>query len=371
MTSQYHIENRSEILSPSMILFKDILIENIEKIIAIAGDPARLCPHCKTHKTIEVAKLQLERGITKHKCATFAEAEMLAEAGVKNIFLAYNIVGPNINRAIKFLKTYPDVEFSVTADHAKPISELSEAMQKAGLKIHVLLDIDTGQHRTGVPVSSEAKKLYQQISDEEGLIAAGFHVYDGHQGQTKREDRAAAIEIEWKKVIEFRDDLLNSGMKVPRIVAGGTGSFPVYATIEESSLELSPGTCAYHDNGYKKKYPDMVFTPAVVLLTRVVSRPTSNRVTLDLGYKAVASDPPAGERVYIPELPDAIEVLQNEEHLVIETDKAENYSPGDELLVIPTHVCPTSALHKEINVVENDRVTEQWKIFSRDRKITI
>ncbi len=371
MTDLYQIQNRSEILSPSLLLFKEILIENIEKIIKMAGDPARLCPHCKTHKTIEVIKLQLERGITKHKCATFAEAEMLAEAGVKNIFLAYNIVGPNISRAVQFLKTYPDVEFSVTADHEKPIAQLAEAMQKANQKIHVLLDIDTGQHRTGIPISSEAKNLYQQISATEGLISSGFHVYDGHQGHTDREERAVAIDIEWEKVVAFRDDLVNSGMEVPRIVAGGTGSFPVYAAKEESSIELSPGTCVYHDAGYTNKYPDMVFTPAAVLLTRVVSRPTPNRITLDLGYKAVASDPPAGERVTIPEMPDAKEVLQNEEHLVIETEKANQYSPGDELLVVPTHICPTSALHKEIQVVENGKVTEQWKIFSRDRKINI
>ncbi len=371
MNSRYLINNSSEIISPSLILFKEILIENIEKMIQIAGDPARLCPHCKTHKTIEVVKLQLEHGITKHKCATFAEAEMLAEAGIKNIFLAYNIVGPNLNRAVNFLKAYPDVEFCVTADHPTPISQLSEVMQKAGLQIHVMLDIDTGQHRTGIPVSPEAKELYQLISSSEGLLPAGFHVYDGHQGHPTREERTAAIEIEWQKVISFRNDLIESGMDVPRIVAGGTGSFPVYAAKEESFIELSPGTCAYHDSGYGKKYRDLDFTPAAVLITRVVSRPTANRVTLDLGYKAVASDPPAGSRVFIPDIPDAVEVLQNEEHLVIETELANQYSPGDEILIIPTHICPTSALHKEILVVEGGNVSDHWKIYSRDRQITI
>ena len=114
------INDASGIIPPAMLVFRDRLLANIDAMIAIAGDPSRLRPHCKTHKTREVVKLQIERGILKHKCATFAEAEMLAEAGVRDICLAYNLVGPNIDRAVAFSSTYPGIDFAATADHADP-----------------------------------------------------------------------------------------------------------------------------------------------------------------------------------------------------------------------------------------------------------
>ncbi|MDA0284840.1 MAG: hypothetical protein O3B86_15955 [Planctomycetota bacterium] len=107
------------------------------------------------------------------------------------------------------------------------------------------------------------------------------------------------------------------------------------------------------------------------MLTRVISRPTPTRITLDIGYKAVASDPPAGERLIFPDLPEAELVLQNEEHLVLETSRAGEFEPGDELLAIPRHICPTSALHRAAYVVSGGEVVGQWVIASRDRWITI
>jgi D-serine deaminase-like pyridoxal phosphate-dependent protein len=107
------------------------------------------------------------------------------------------------------------------------------------------------------------------------------------------------------------------------------------------------------------------------MLTRVISRPTPERVTLDLGYKAVASDPPAGNRLLFPDLPDAKAVLQNEEHLVLETSQAALFQPGDEILAIPKHICPTSALHKQVFVVSGGQVVDRWDVTSRDRWLTI
>ena len=94
-------------------------------------------------------------------------------------------------------------------------------------------------------------------------------------------------------------------------------------------------------------------------------------MTLDLGYKAVASDPPAGNRLRIIDLPDAKAVLQNEEHLVIETSQAGRFQPGDELLAMPRHVCPTCALHQQVTVVAGGRVVGTWKVAARDRQLTI
>jgi D-serine deaminase-like pyridoxal phosphate-dependent protein len=319
----------------------------------------------------DLVKLELSKGIRKHKAATFAEAEMLAEAGVPDVFLAYNLVGPNIFRAVEFRRRFPDVRFSVTADHPKPLFALAEAMRTAGLEIDVLLDLDTGQHRTGLPVGDNAKDLYRLISHTAGVRAGGLHVYDGQNHQESLTERQAAVDACWHAAASFRDDLVSSGFAVPRIVAGGTGSFPIFAQKRDASLELSPGTCVFHDAGYGAIFPDLKFTPAALLLTRVISRPTGNRVTLDLGYKAVASDPPAGRRLVLPDLPDAVQVLQNEEHLVLETSRASEFAPGDELLAIPRHVCPTSALHKEVVLIEDGKVAAYWPVTARDRKLTV
>jgi len=370
-TPPYRIDDTSQIISPGLVLFREILVDNIRKMIQIAGSPERLRPHCKTHKIRQVTELELELGIAKHKCATLAEAEMLAEAGARDIFLAYNLVGPNIDRAVNFVAKYPDIAFSATADHPEPVRALSEAFSAAGKEIEVLLDIDTGLHRTGLPPGDAAFFLYESIAESPALHPGGLHAYDGQNHQTPLEERTVAVQAVWQETAAFRDRLVEAGLPVPRIVAGGTGSFPIFAAISDRALELSPGTCVFHDAGYGEMFPDMDFTPAAVILTRCISRPGENRVTFDLGYKACAADQPEGRRLVFPALPDAKEVLQNEEHLVLETARADEFEPGDELLAISRHACPTSALHKEVYVVSDGKLVDRWEVVARDRRITV
>lgn len=366
------VANRSELFSPSLVVVRESLGRNLAKMIEIAGDTARLRPHCKTHKMPEITKIELAAGIAKHKCATLAEAEMLADAGAKDIFLAYNLVGPNIGRAVRFLDRYPDVALSVTADDVSMIRDLSSAVQsRPGRLIGVLLDLDTGLHRTGVSDPQRAAELYACLVDAPGIVPGGFHLYDGHNHQTPWEERKAAVLAGWEQARRLRDEITARGWPVDRIVCGGTGSFPVFAELDDPAIELSPGTCVFHDAGYGTAFPEMDFEPALWVLTRVVSRPTSQRLTLDVGTKAVASDPPKGQRIFFPELPEAVQVLHNEEHLVLETPDAHRYQPGDLLWGIPRHVCPTVALHKSAHVAENGMVRDHWAIVARDRQITI
>src|SRR5437762_13127245 len=246
---RYAIDDTHEILSPGLVIFRDLVETNLEEMIRAAGDASRLRPHCKTHKMREITKMELARGIAKHKCATIAEAEMLAEAGVKDIFLAYNPVGPNIRRVVRFVEKYPNVQFAVTADHPGPIGALGDALVSAGKTVSVLVDIDCGQHRTGLPAGPAARKLYEQIAATKGLKPGGFHLYDGHNHQKDVNERRAAVEAVWRSAAAFRDELVAARLPVPRIVAGGTASFPIYASIEDPALELSPGTIVFHDWG--------------------------------------------------------------------------------------------------------------------------
>lgn len=358
--------------SPSLLVFADQVCRNIDEMIRVAGNTARLRPHCKTHKMAAVIDLLLERGIQNHKAATIAETEMLAAAGVQDVVLAYNLVGPNIERAAALMLKYSKLQLTVTADHPAPLQQLSTRFANEPRAIGVMLDVDVGQHRTGVDArSSLALQLCQEISELPGVTFAGFHVYDGHQHQESLTERSAAVLAEWPAVLDLKQRCLDANIEVPEILCGGTPTFPVYAELDEPTITLSPGTSTFHDCGYGGHFPDLNFSAAAVVVTRVVSRPTSNRVTLDLGNKSVAADPPKGQRVFFPELPDAVQVIHNEEHLVLETDDADRFQPGDVLLGIPTHICPTSALHQDVAVIKDGKLVGSWDVTARNRRITI
>ncbi|HMC66031.1 MAG TPA: D-TA family PLP-dependent enzyme [Gemmataceae bacterium] len=372
MNPEYVLRDTSAVFSPALVFYKDLIRRNIGRAVEIAGRPGRLRPHVKTHKTREIARMELAAGITKHKCATLAEAEMLAGCGVKDVFLAYNLVGPNCERLAKLVRAFAECRFAVQADHPAAARMLSEAMAAHGQNVDVLIDIDVGQHRTGIEPGAEAIKLYELFGQLPGLRPGGFHVYDGHNHQEDVAERRAAVAEQIEPVLAMREALLKKGLPIPRMVMGGTPTFPIYARMDLPGLECAPGTCFLQDHGYGTHFPDLTgFVPAALLLTRVISRPTATRVTLDLGYKAIASDPPAGKRCVLLNVPEYQPVLQNEEHFVIETPAAERFRPGDEVYALPTHICPTCAMHKHAYVAENGRIVDRWEIVGRDRVLSI
>lgn len=358
--------------SPSMVVFLDRVHSNMDSMIRMAGSVDRLRPHCKTHKMEAIVRMLIEKGVHKHKAATIAEVEMLAEAGATDVLLAYNPVGPNIARVVQLAKRFPNCRLTVTADHAAPVAQLSAAAAQANVKVGVLLDVNVGQNRTGLdPDSPAAIELYRTISKAPGLKAAGFHVYDGHQRSQSLDERKLAVAREWERVQRLRKKLSEEGYAVPTLVCGGTPTFPVYAEMTDPAIELSPGTCIFHDAGYGSQFADLPFSPAAAVVTRVVSRPAPDRMTLDVGNKAIAADPPRGARVYFPEMPDSVQDIHNEEHLVLITELAARYQPGDALTGIPMHVCPTSALYDRVYVVENGAVVAEWTVTARNRRLTI
>jgi D-serine deaminase-like pyridoxal phosphate-dependent protein len=367
MHPAYALADAASIPSPALLFFKELIEDNLRKMLAMAGGPQRLRPHAKTHKTCEIAQLELAAGICKHKCATIAEADMLAAGGAPDVLIAYPILGPNCGRLARRVAAYPTTRFAVLADHAIGVEQLSAALSAAGQSVDVLLDLDVGQHRTGIAPGPAAVALYEQIARAPGLRPAGFHVYDGHNNPEDLAQRRGTVQAILDTVLTMRKELTGRGIPVPSLVCGGTPSFSVYSTLDVPGLECSPGTCVLHDASYQGKFKEMTFTPAALLLTRVISRPTANRVTFDLGYKAVSADPPAGQRLTLLDLPGAKAVIHNEEHLVVESAAAERFRPGDVALAIPTHVCPTVALHRFAHVIEKGNVVAKWDIVARDR----
>jgi len=352
-----------DLITPSLLVWPERVEANIAQMVRIAGDAGRLRPHCKTHKMIEVAQRLIEAGVTQHKASTVVEVDMLCRAGAVDVVLAGNSVGPTLTQLQHICRAYPQNKISITADAEGPVRQLSAECWAAGSSVGVFLDLDSGLHRTGVtPDSSEAESLYALVDRLPGIHTAGLHVYDGHQHHSDLNERAAAIHDAWQPVTALISRLESAGLAVPELLCGGTPSFPVYANFEDPRIRLSPGTCTLHDVGYSRKCPDLVFEVAAAVATRVVSNAVPGQLTLDLGYKAIAADPPAGGRVILPDLPDAQAVIHNEEHLALTTEHASRYAPGDLLIALPVHICPTVALHESAIVIEDGVETDRWTI---------
>jgi D-serine deaminase-like pyridoxal phosphate-dependent protein len=367
-TNWYDIANVTEVASPALLFYPDRIAANIARVIEIAGGTDRLRPHIKTHKAGMIVIMHLAQKITKFKCATIAEAGMLAAHSAPDVLLAYQPIGPNVARMVELVRRFPETMFSVIVDDEGAIKELARAFSAANLSLNVLLDLDCGMHRTGVAPGPRAIALYRAIAGSPALTSAGLHAYDGHLHTTDLELRRQQCAEAFAPVNQFREQLVKAGLPVPLVVAGGTPTFPIHA--RNPDVECSPGTYVLWDFGYADLLPDLPFELAALLLTRVVSKPGGNRLCLDLGHKAVAAENPQ-PRVRFLNLPNARPMMHSEEHLVIETEFAERFKVGDCLYAVPKHICPTVALHDEAVVVDQGQAVDRWVISARGRRLEV
>jgi len=175
----FRVTNTDHIPSPALLVYPERIQENVRRMLALAGGPARLRPHIKTHKMPEVLRLHLANGITKFKCATIAEAEMAAACGAPDVLLAYQPVGPNAARLLSLVQTFPHTRWSTIADDEPVIRRLSGIFAAAGATLSLLLDVDCGMKRCGLAPGPQAIALYRLMTALPGLNPAGLHAYDG------------------------------------------------------------------------------------------------------------------------------------------------------------------------------------------------
>lgn len=364
----YKIKNIDEVDSPALLVYPERVKANIDTLIKMVdGDVARLRPHAKTHKTIEATSLLLQAGITKFKCATIAEAELLATAGAPDVLLAYQPQGPKITRFISLIKKFSATRFSCLVDNSTSAKNIAEAASSHNLDIPVYLDINVGMSRTGIEPGEEAIQLYIECEALKGVTPVGIQVYDGHIRDTDFDQRKIKSDEAFAPAERMVLKLKERGFD-PVIVAGGSPTFSVHA--KRTVVECSPGTFIFWDKNYLQ-YEDQAFMPAALVLTRVVSLPETNKVCFDLGHKSIASENELHNRVFFPAAPELKFVGHSEEHLVAEVPEGHALKVGDVLYGIPYHVCPTCALYERALTVEDATVNGEWKIVARDRKITI
>jgi D-serine deaminase-like pyridoxal phosphate-dependent protein len=363
----YLISNTDEVYSPALLIYPDRIEHNIRKMIAVAGNTDLLRPHVKTHKMAGIVRLQMSYGIHKFKCSTIAEVEMVASCGADDILLAYQPVGPNIERFFQVKRAFPNCKISCIVDTAAVIKKLSDTAVRKGTEAHLWLDINNGMNRTGIVPGEEAEELYKMIVDLPMLRAEGLHVYDGHIREKDFTSRQIICDEAFVPVTTLMDKLKRSYNSQVSIVAGGTPTFPIHAL--RNGVETSPGTLLLWDYGYSSSFSDMEFLHAAVLFTRVVSKPGEDLICLDLGHKAIASEMPQ-PRIKIFGMENYSITGHNEEHMVVKSPDASKINTGDYLFGIPYHICPTVDRYESVTLVEDGKATRQWNVDARKRKIT-
>lgn len=364
----YEIQNDHEIATPALLVYPDRITYNIKRMIEIAGDVNRLRPHVKTYKNAEIIRMQQAYGIHKFKCATIAEAELLAQCMAEDVLIAMQLVGQNVTRFYELVKTYPETRFSTLVDdlgHAKLLSDIS---CQNGLITPMWLDINVGMNRTGIIPDKSAQELYTYLSENKHIQAMGFHVYDGHLRDSDFEQRKNQCDASFGSVLQLKEDLSAQGINVDTIIAGGSPSFPIHALRKD--VELSPGTVLLWDAGYGKRFPEMDMQVAAVLISRVLSKPVEGIITSDLGHKSIAPEMNF-PRIELLNAKDLEQVSQSEEHFVFKTNQWESYKIGDLIYGIPMHICPTVAKYQYLQVVKSAKVVGRWKVGARGQKISI
>jgi D-serine deaminase-like pyridoxal phosphate-dependent protein len=388
----YTISNIDGLDTPALVVYPDRVRENIRRAIEMVGDPARLRPHVKTHKSPQVTRMMLEAGIRQFKCATIAEAEMLALEGAPDVLLAYQPIGPKLERLVALIRKFPNTQFSCLIDNPGAGRAMAGVFAAAGLVVPVWLDINVGMDRTGIAPGPAAVQLYREAAESEGINPVGLHAYDGHIRDSDPTARAQRCDAAFGTLLALREAIAadlplaatssvggtatssSAGRTAIKIIAGGSPTFPIHAR-RAAEIQCSPGTFVYWDKGYGDQFPDQPFIPAALVVTRVISLRGETRLCLDLGHKSISAENEITKRVGFLNGTGLTPVGQSEEHLVVESavenGPSRSFQIGDVFYGVPYHICPTVALYERAFIVENGKVGADWCNIARDRKLTL
>lgn len=356
-----------ELDTPSLLIDLDVMERNLARMAAYArGHGLALRPHTKTHKVPEIAKRQLAAGATGITVAKTGEAEVMATHGVNDIFVAYPIVGA-IKQA-RLARLANEARIRTSLDSLEIARGLSRAAKDAGSTIHVLVDLDTGNHRTGVQTVAELVELAQRVAELPNLDLEGLFVYPGHLGAARPDD--AELGEQRGLVDEAIGRLADAGLP-PRVVSGGNTPASEIVHTLHNVTEIRPGTYVFNDrNTVPTGYCTLDDCAASVLVT-VVSRPTPDRAIVDAGSKTFTAEAPRRPLTghgYVREYPEAQLVKMNEEHGFLDLSGCERRPQvGERLRIIPNHVCCTVNQFEELTGVRGDQVEVVWPVAARGK----
>ncbi len=334
-----------ELNTPVIVIDEDQTLKNIKKEAALIQEAGcSLRPHIKTHKDPYWAKKQLEAGAVGITVAKLGEAEVMAEGGIDDIFMAYPLIGPEkIQRAIKLSRKIR--RFIISTDSLTAAKTISSAAVSAGICFETRCEIDTGMRRTGIPYSS-APETIRSISQLPGLKVTGIFTFRGALlDGTPTHNLIAAGHQEGKMMVEMAKKLHCMGVDIRDVSAGSSPTGIACAQIP-GVTEVRPGTYIYND-AMQIHYGRCTENECSALIAvTVVSRPSADLAIIDGGVKVFAADAPLMTPPYCFDRygicvghPGIRLTRLSEEHGMADLDPGEDPQIGDILYFIPNHIC--------------------------------
>lgn len=362
---------QSDIETPALLVDLDILEANIQRWQA-AFDKTGVAfrPHIKTHKSTAIAALQIAAGATGLTVAKTAEAEVFAAAGFRDLAVAYPVIGASKWRRLAELARTCAITVNVESELGA--RGLSTAAVAAGSTIRVLIDIDLGLHRTGIP-PADAEPLGRLIMALPGLELDGITCYRsvGFVGAAGRDLEDIGRE-EGELLVQLAEQLRDAGLPIRTVAAGSTPTAHGVATVP-GITEVRAGTYVFGDEMTLYRGSSTTEEVALTILCTVVSRPLPNRATIDGGSKTFSGDVPPGAWPGLTSYAkaagiDASLVSMNEEHGMVQLGEGVSPAVGDQLQFIPNHVCPTVNLSDELLMMRNGQVIAIWPVTARGKR---
>jgi D-serine deaminase-like pyridoxal phosphate-dependent protein len=345
--------------TPALLLDLDLFEGNIRKMqSAVASAGKRLRPHAKAHKCVEIARRQMEAGAVGVCVATLSEMAWMTAAGIPVLLTTPVADAVKTHMVAGIVARGGDVQ--VVVDHMEQAAMYSGSAVSAGVTLNVLVDLDVGDHRTGIPCDERAVRLAKDVEAGANLKFAGLQAYSvsgSHtEGfKTRREHSRKAL----GEAIQIQRELTGEGLDASTLTGGSTGTWNIDLEIPEFA-ELQAGSYPLMDVAYRGIVGED-FAPAMRVLATVISVSHSDRVTVDAGFKAFATDRPFG-----PEPLDLTGIRwewAGDEHGFLHLeDPSRDLELGDKVEFLAPHTDPTVNLHERIHVIRDDSVVDAWPL---------
>lgn len=353
--------SKEAIDTPALLLDVTAMEQNIADMARFADEAGvNLRPHCKTHKSPHIAARQLAAGAIGITCQKLGEAEVMVDAGIEGLLIANQIVGQlKIDRLVALRRRS---DLMVAVDALQNATDLSTAMQAAGLRLKVLIEVDVGMGRCGVQPGEPSLALAQALGRLPGLELAGLMGYEGHavlldDAEERRQKALAALQL----LVDTADLLRSHGIPVPIVSSSGTGTYDVGGRFP-GITEIQVGSYATMDGRYRQV--GVPFQPALTVLTTVISTPQEGVAITDAGVKSLTVEFGWPQVVGMP---NAEVAYLSEEHAKLVLSGGVQLKPGDRLELLPTHGCTTFNLHDTFYVMRGGIVEDVWPVAARGR----
>ena len=357
--------HKTELDTPALLIDLDKMEANIQTMANYFSTVnADLRPHVKTHKTPIIAHKQIAAGAIGVTCAKLGEAEAVIHAGIRDVLIANQVVGPQkIARLINLAK---HSEIMVAVDNAENVQAISEAAAAKGATVRMLIEVNIGMNRCGVEPGKPTLALAEQIHQCPNVVFEGLMGYEGHTvAKPNRAERNTAAREAMQRLVETKHYLEKHNVEIPIMSGGGTGTFNITGSLSEMT-EVQAGSYVLMDSTYRNvEGIGDHFDCALSVLATVVSRPSPNRVIVDTGLKVLAKEFGIPQPVGV----NGIEMTGlSEEHGTMQvSDESVSLKPGNKLEILPTHCCTTVNLHDRYYGIRNGIVESVWDIAARGK----